>query len=147
VIQGRVIDETTQRPLEAVQISVVGTQRGTLTGSDGTYRIEGVTPGQHQVRAEYIGYQSNTVTVTVTAGQPVTADFTLTQSVLDLEEIVVTGVAGQQVRAKLPFSVDRLTTASMPVTATTAPTMYQGQSACPKISLSRARPCHYSSPR
>jgi TonB-linked SusC/RagA family outer membrane protein len=140
VIQGRVVDETTQRPLEAVQISVVGTQRGTLTGTDGTYRIEGVSAGQHQVRAEYIGYQSITQQVTVAAGQPVTADFTLTQSVLDLEEIVVTGVAGQQVRAKLPFSVDRLTTASMPVPATTAASMLTGKVAGLRTASSSGRP-------
>jgi TonB-linked SusC/RagA family outer membrane protein len=126
-VQGRVLEEGTERPLEAVQVSVTGTQRGTLTATGGTFRIEGIQPGEHTVRAEFIGYQSVTLTVNVVAGETATADFVLEQSVLDLEEIVVTGVAGQQVRSKLPFSVDRLTTQSMPVPATSATSMLQGK--------------------
>jgi TonB-linked SusC/RagA family outer membrane protein len=140
VVRGRVTDESTQGPLQAVQISVVGSQRGTLTGADGSYRIEGVPVGEYQVRAEYIGYGSHSEPVTVTSGQEVAVDFALEQSVLDLEEIVVTGVAGQQVRAKLPFSVDRLTTQNMPVPATSAQSMLTGKVAGLRTASAGGRP-------
>jgi TonB-linked SusC/RagA family outer membrane protein len=140
VVRGRVVDESTQRPLASVQVLVVGTQRGTLTGTDGTYRIEGVPAGAHSVRAEYIGYGSHSEAVTVAAGAEVVADFALAQSVLDLEEIVVTGVAGQQVRAKLPFSVDRLTPQNMPVPASSATSMLTGKVAGLRTASSGGRP-------
>jgi hypothetical protein len=47
------------------------------TGSDGSYAISGVTPGSYTVTASKSGYQSQSTSVSVTAGQTATANFTL----------------------------------------------------------------------
>jgi TonB-linked SusC/RagA family outer membrane protein len=139
-VQGRAIDGSTNRPLAGVQISVTGTQRGTITGADGTYRITGVPAGEREVRAQHIGYQSMVRPVRLGAGETATADFDLHQSVLDLEEIVVTGVAGQTTRAKLPFTVERLTQAAMPVPGVDAASMIQGKVAGAMVTNPTGRP-------
>jgi TonB-linked SusC/RagA family outer membrane protein len=139
-VRGRVVDASTNQPKEAVQISIAGTQLGTLTGDDGTYRIDGVSPGAHEVRATFIGFSSVTMAVTVAAGQVATVDFELRPTVLDLEEIVITGVAGQQTRALLPFSVDRLTPAALPVPAANAASMIQGKVAGVRVAAATGRP-------
>jgi TonB-linked SusC/RagA family outer membrane protein len=139
-ITGRVLEVGTRQPLTAAQVSVAGTQRGTVTDRSGAFRITGVPVGTREVRAELIGYTSVTTTVTVVAGETVSADFNLRQTVVNIEEIVVTGVAGQTARAKLPFSVDRLTPSMVPVPASNAGTLLTGKAAGVQVTGSTGRP-------
>jgi TonB-linked SusC/RagA family outer membrane protein len=95
-ISGRVLDRATQQPLTAAQVVVVGTQRGAITGEDGSYRISGVAPGRVQLRAQRIGYEAQTQLVTATAGETVTADFALGTSAIQLDEVVTTATGETQ---------------------------------------------------
>ncbi|HET9683179.1 MAG TPA: SusC/RagA family TonB-linked outer membrane protein [Gemmatimonadaceae bacterium] len=97
-VVGRVTDQGTQAPVEGVQVLVVGSQRGTQTDAQGRYSIGGVPVGAHDIRARRVGYTSRVQTVTVQSGQSVTADFTLTQAVTQLQEVVVNAVTGQAQR-------------------------------------------------
>jgi TonB-linked SusC/RagA family outer membrane protein len=139
-VRGRITDEMSGQPIVGVQVSVVGTQRGTITDQNGVYLIPGVPAGQHQVRIQHIGYGSTTRSVTIGAGETVTLDLRLQTAVIDMQEIVVTGVAGEQSRAKLPFTVDRLTAAAMPVAAPTAAGMIAGKVAGASVVTSSGRP-------
>jgi TonB-linked SusC/RagA family outer membrane protein len=139
-IQGRVVEASSRQPLAAVQVSVPGTQRGTLTDREGNFRISGVPAGQREIRAELIGFTSVNRSVTVTADGIATVEFEMRQAVIDLEEIVVTGVAGEMARAKLPFTVDRLTPAVLPVAATNAASMIAGKVAGAMVATSSGRP-------
>jgi TonB-linked SusC/RagA family outer membrane protein len=139
-IRGTVVQSPSGQPLVAAQIQVVGTQRGTITGRDGSFQIENVPAGQVEVRAVSIGYTSQTQAVTVAAGQVVTLAFEMRQSILDIDEIVVTGVAGETSRGRLPFTVDRLTVANLPVPATNAAQMIQGKVAGAVVTSPSGRP-------
>ena len=55
-IRGRVIVEGANRPLGAVQVSVVGTQIGAQTNDNGEYRLNNVPPGPRTVRVQRIGF-------------------------------------------------------------------------------------------
>ncbi len=90
-ITGTVERADTGQPLDAVQVVVVGTEIGTLTDSDGSFRITGVPPGEQEVSAQLVGYSSQTQTVSVQSGQAATVEFELQQSAVELEQIVVTG--------------------------------------------------------
>lgn len=107
-VTGQVTSAETGQPLSGVQIVVVGTQQGGLTDAEGRYRVTGVPAGEHQVRARLIGYTSSTVSVTVQSGQTATADFSLTRSAVDMEEIVVTGQAGAARRREIGNSVQSI---------------------------------------
>jgi len=139
-IRGTVMEVPSGQPLVAAQVTLVGTQRGSITARDGSFQIDNVPTGQYEVRAVSIGYSSQTREVTVTAGQVTTIAFEMRQSVLDVDEIVVTGVAGETARGRLPFSVPRLTQAALPVPATNAAAMIQGKVAGAAVTSPTGRP-------
>ena len=103
IAEGRVTDAANSRPLENVQVSIDGTTLGGMTNAQGNYRITGitVTGGSSQVviRVRAIGYSRETRTVTVTPGQTVKADFSVTVSAIQLNQVVVTG-SGQKTEVK-----------------------------------------------
>ena len=112
-VQGTVTDARTGANLGSAQVSIVGTQRGTLSAGDGTYRIPNVAAGEVQVRATFLGFATATQTVTVQAGQTVTVNFQLSPSALALDELIVTGTAGRQERRAQAASVASLDAASL----------------------------------
>jgi len=99
VVSGRVTDARSGEPLVGVAVSVVGTQQGATTGNDGTYRIAGLAAGAHTITARRIGYAPITRTVTVSDNATATVDFALQSSAVGLEQLVITGTAGNQTRA------------------------------------------------
>ncbi len=108
-IVGRVIDGKTQTVLAGATVLVLGTNRSATTGSDGRYRVADVPAGPYTVRARYIGYAPGTTSVTVSADQEATADFTLEKSAQRLDEVVTTGtVVPTEVKA-LPSPVTVIT--------------------------------------
>jgi TonB-linked SusC/RagA family outer membrane protein len=98
------VTSDTGTPLAGAQVSITGTALGAVTGSDGQYTISNVPPGSQTVRANSVGFAESTQTVTVAAGQAVTANFQLTAQVLSLEGIVAVGY-GTQKKATLTGAV------------------------------------------
>lgn len=95
-ITGRVVDSTSQQPIGSVTVRIDGTARGTVTRDDGTYMLSGVPVGPARVRAARIGYAPVLQEVTVVAGAPVTANFTLAPAGVILEQVVTTGYGTQR---------------------------------------------------
>ena len=95
-ITGRVVDSASNQPIAAVTVRIEGTARGTVTRDDGTYMLGNVSVGPARVRAARIGYAPQVQEVTVTAGAPVTANFTLTTAGVILEQVVTTGYGTQR---------------------------------------------------
>jgi TonB-linked SusC/RagA family outer membrane protein len=139
IVEGTVTDAD-GRPVGGAQVSIVDSQRGTITNAQGTYRITGVQAGTREVRAQRIGYRTATQTVSVTAGETVALNFTMQQAVVDVDEVIVTGVAGETARAKLPFTVDRLDAEALPVPAISAGSAIQGKVAGAQVVAGSGRP-------
>jgi len=99
-VKGTVVDAATQRPLDGAQISVLGTDLGTLTNAAGQYQFN-VPLGQIVLRIRHVGYGSSNKTVTVTPDAPVTADFAMPQVAIGLDAVVVTGTGVATERRKL----------------------------------------------
>ncbi|MBI1808859.1 MAG: SusC/RagA family TonB-linked outer membrane protein [Gemmatimonadetes bacterium] len=95
-----VLDAVTRRPLPNVQVSVVGTQLGGTTNSQGVLHMVGVTAGAHTVRARLLGYAPVVKAATVTSGSVTKLEIGLTQSALELSAVVTTGTGGSQVEAR-----------------------------------------------
>lgn len=90
-IAGTVTDALTGDPLPGVNVAIVGTTQGTVTDVDGFYSIINVRPGEHDIRASFIGFAPETVTdVRVRIDQTTPLDFALREQVFEGEEIVVT---------------------------------------------------------
>ncbi|NNF29317.1 MAG: SusC/RagA family TonB-linked outer membrane protein [Gemmatimonadetes bacterium] len=107
-ISGQVVDGVTQRPLAGAQISLVDGRQGGLTNASGQYLIVNVPVGEHTVRVEFIGYGSAEQTVTVSPGATAVADFTMTQSAIQMDAIVVTGTAQQTQKRAVGNTVSKI---------------------------------------
>ena len=104
-ITGQVTDAASGRPLESAQVYIEGTSFGTLTNSSGNYLFVNAPVGEHTVIAELVGYRAGSQTVTVAAGETQRADFGLTVTAIELDQIVVTGTGVATERKKLGNSI------------------------------------------
>jgi len=95
-ITGRVVDSATRRPLSGVTVLIEGTRIGTVTGSDGTFRLGGVPAGSRGVRARQIGYTSQLRNIIVGSGVTGSVDFALAASASLLDQVVVVGYSSQK---------------------------------------------------
>ncbi len=64
---------------------------GTVTDIDGNYEIALPGAGEYEVDYSYVGYATQTQTVTVADGEELTLDVTLESGAVDLAELVVVG--------------------------------------------------------
>jgi len=112
-IAGRVLNASTNAPVPAAQVTVVGTSLGALVRDDGRYLITGVSAGTHEVRAQSIGFSAETRTVSVSAGASVVVDFRLREQAVSLDEIVVTGVGAEARRREIGNSLAQLSMADL----------------------------------
>lgn len=91
-VRGRVTD-VNRTPLEGALVQVRGTSTGVTTSASGDFELRGVPIGAQQLTARRLGYAADTLGVTIAAGQPATADFTLVPDQVSLQSVVVTGQA------------------------------------------------------
>lgn len=101
-VEGTVRDAASSRPLEAVQVYVIGTSIGAVTNAQGQYRL--IVPNvtaeyRTELRARTIGYTQVTRAANLVPDQVVRVDFNLQQSTLQLDQVVVTG-SGQATEVK-----------------------------------------------
>jgi hypothetical protein len=111
-IVGNVKDATTARSLAGAQVFVNDGVVGALSDLNGRFVIARVPAGLVSVTAQMIGYATKTVTeVMVNPGEVVSLDVTLTESAVELEEIVITAT---RERGSQAFILDeRRTSASL----------------------------------
>jgi TonB-dependent SusC/RagA subfamily outer membrane receptor len=93
-VHGRITDAG-GRPLDAAQVMVPPTSRYARTDARGVYRLGGLPAGTYVIRAQQLGYAATSRQVTVGAADTVTVDFTLRQTALSLDAVVVTGTAAE----------------------------------------------------
>ena len=111
-ITGRVTESSTHQPIAGVSVTVEGTNRGAVTGSDGTFRLSGIPEGKQGVRARRIGYQTELRTIILGAGATTTVDFALVANASFLNEVVVVGY-GTQTKSDITGAVSTVDVASL----------------------------------
>lgn len=116
-IVGLVTDAASMAPLNGVQVYIPGTSYGALTNQEGRFLLLNVPAGEHVVRTVVIGYSGQEATVTVTAGETVTIDFSLQVSSVALDELVVTGQGREMSRKEIGNTIATVNTEEL----TTAP--------------------------
>ncbi|WP_090604782.1 TonB-dependent receptor [Parapedobacter koreensis] len=89
-VKGIVIDKQTQSPIEFVNVSITGTDKGATTDSQGRFNITGIAPGRYDISFSFIGYNSYVApNVEVTSGKEVVLDVGLEGSTSTLQEVVI----------------------------------------------------------
>lgn len=77
------------KPAELVNIMLAKTNRGATVNAEGRYMINKVPAGRYTIIASFTGLITQQTEITVTAGQTTAADFRLTESNQELQEVVV----------------------------------------------------------
>ncbi|HEY9515513.1 MAG TPA: SusC/RagA family TonB-linked outer membrane protein [Gemmatimonadaceae bacterium] len=137
-VVGRVIDAASRQPVPSAQISIVGSSAGALTNESGRFVIPGVPAGAVTVRAARIGYRPASSDATVTANDTTTVDLNLSVISVALDQVVVTGTAGTQVRRAQPAVVADINVGDLATNAPVATVTDVLQGRVPGVSVQRS---------
>ena len=135
-VHGTVRQTGTQAPLANAEVTVVGTRLGALTRNDGSYVINGVAAGPQRLRVRLFGYAPNEQTITVVANESATADFMLAPTAVQLDQVVVTGTAGQARRREVGNAISAVPVTETPEVKTDVSSLLQGRIAGASVELS-----------
>jgi len=106
-VTGRITDQASGQPIQEARVIVLGTSQFASSGADGKYTVRNVPVGNVDVRVIRVGYTEQKKSVRTAPGESVTLDFTMTQTVVRLEEVVTTAT-GEQRRTELGNAVSSL---------------------------------------
>lgn len=107
-VSGYVIDVKTQEPIPGATVILVGTNLGSITNADGYYTIANADPTTYGIQVSFIGYETATkFGVVLRSGGIPDVNFELSESVSELEEVVVTANPFQK-SEETPLSVQKL---------------------------------------
>jgi hypothetical protein len=96
---GTAIDGATKEPLIGVNIIVVGTTIGAVTDVNGHYSILNISPGRYSVKASMLGYATVLQQdVAIFLDRTTTADFSLTDATIEMNQVVVVASRPQVIR-------------------------------------------------
>jgi len=108
-ISGMVKAKDTGAALPGANVAIVGTTMGVGAGADGGYTIANVPAGTYKVKVTFIGYQEQTMDVTVAAGQTAAADFSLEESAILGETVVVSASRRAEKLTEAPATIAVIT--------------------------------------
>ena len=142
VITGKVTSEFGQ-PIDQANVYINDLTISVGTNAQGVYTITipaaRVSGQQMNLRVRAIGFQPGLRPIRITAGSQ-TQDFALKQDINRLNEVVVTGSVEGTERAKVPFSVARITAEDIPVPALDPLRALQGKVAGLRIASTSGQP-------
>ena len=93
-VRGTVIDQDAKSPLIGANVILVGTDPiiGTSTDANGNFKFEKVPIGRINLKLTYLGYEDKTIpNISVESGKETVLFFEMTESLEQIDEIVVNG--------------------------------------------------------
>ena len=88
-ISGVVKDQSTQEILPYAVVNVKGTSLYSVTDPDGVFRITGINAGEITLEITFVGYATQTVEVSLNAGERKTVEIMLSDAYTAIGEVVV----------------------------------------------------------
>lgn len=102
VITGKITEQASQSPIPGAGIKVQGTNFAVAANSDGSYSLTAnLAPGNYQVAVTFIGYKTVNKQIALGSNTNVTANFSLAQDAMGLDEVIVTGTSQGTTRKQL----------------------------------------------
>jgi iron complex outermembrane receptor protein len=92
-VRGKIINKKSSEALPAVNISIKNLGRGTATDPDGTYEIKNLTPGNYTLIFTYVGFETQSVDVTLSSAQVKEVNVSLVPKSVSLGGIQVTALS------------------------------------------------------
>ncbi len=88
-VRGNIYDKETGEPIISGTVRLMGTNYGTNTDIDGFFTLSEIEPGNYQLVASYIGYDSLVADVTITAGGIAYKSLYMVEGGIELEAVQV----------------------------------------------------------
>ena len=88
-LSGKVTAANTGLPLQGASIYIPDLKRGTISDANGNYILQNIPAGDYLVQAGFVGYQN--MVKRISLNENTTADFALGISIIEENEIVITG--------------------------------------------------------
>ncbi len=99
-ITGEVLEQETDETLPGANILITGTSSGTTTDIDGRFTLRRVPQGEHELLIRYMGFEQQTISVSVADGERVVLDpIRLAPAHVEGDEILVMAYQRGQSRA------------------------------------------------
>ena len=91
-IVGRIVDRRSDRPVEAVTVTLVDEDEQRVTDGNGRYVFDQMHPGIYQVSAAHLAYQNVDQVVDLPSDRTLQVNFELSVDPIELQPLVVTAV-------------------------------------------------------
>lgn len=106
-VSGVVTEAESGEVVPGVNVVLEGTQTGTASNADGFFTFD-APAGEYTLAASFVGYETFTAPVTVTAGETTEVEVEMTSDLSELDEVVVTGVSVGTSTRKTAFAVSKV---------------------------------------
>lgn len=104
-VRGKVYDKTTGEPISFADVIVANSTIGVSTDIDGFYTISGLKEGELFIYAQYLGYDTSGVSITVRPGSIIIQNFFISSSGVILNSVDVTA---QRTAAKTEILISKI---------------------------------------
>ncbi|RFS22808.1 TonB-dependent receptor [Chitinophaga silvatica] len=102
-LSGKVTDKTSHQPLPGATVYLPDLKLGAATNAEGQYLIKNLPRGRYVVEVHYIGYAAFTETITINGAT--SKDFELSETLIEKNEVVITGASLATSMKKTPTPV------------------------------------------
>ncbi len=105
VFTGKVTDGRTGEALAGASVYIADLKTGAVTNNEGIFLISNISPGRHLIEVSFVGYSTHTEYLEISGD--IQKDFALSASIMENNEVVITGVstATQIRRTPTPVTV------------------------------------------
>ena len=102
-VKGKVVDLESQFPLPGVNVKFIDGDfhNGVSTDMNGSFKVENVPLGRHQIRFTFIGYKPQVLTVVVNSGKEVVINVSIEESTEMLEVFEVSANENREVNNEM----------------------------------------------
>ncbi len=105
ILMGKVIDSMTGMPLPGANVMLMQTVMGASSDLNGNFKVNRIPSGTYNVKATMMGYKSKVISVEIPAGQTISVEFRLEETVIESPTLVVTASKKAQSFQDVPNSV------------------------------------------
>jgi len=102
-LTGKIKNAKDNTPLAGVSVYISDLKRGAVSDVDGIYKIQSLPNGTYLAEISFLGFASQVRSLSISGSTE--ADFDLAESRIQLNEVIVTGVASATEKQKSPISV------------------------------------------
>ncbi|HEX2787862.1 MAG TPA: TonB-dependent receptor [Ignavibacteria bacterium] len=110
-LSGKVLDASTQKPLSGAIVSISDLKISTATDTNGYYLLDNLPEGNFALNIKYTGYKSITERINILGSMKL--NFELTESIVEISEIVVTGTNKATELRDNPLSISTIANQSL----------------------------------